>query len=126
MEVDLSQLLAKEKGSLSIVALVPQGYPQKRPQALESFEGLKTPGTSGETTRFRAEILAKRPETRGFSRPELRATDASGCLDAALVSQLEACAAASVHGAFAPSGPAVFFAIEQALKGREEPIKLKA
>lgn len=60
-------------------------------------------------------------------RPELRAKDPLHCLDEArwkrplgarlqaLLSELEGCAAAALHGAFASSGPVVFFTIEQAL-----------
>eukprot|EP00435_Cladocopium_sp_Y103_P046691 s371_g13.t1 len=75
IEVDLSHVLQKPKGSVSIVALVPSDYPRNR--------------------------------------PELRARDPERHIDPELMEELRQCGAAALQSAFAASGPAVFFAVDQ-------------
>lgn len=75
IEVDLSHVLQKPKGSVSIVALVPSDYPR--------------------------------------TRPELKARDPDQHIDPELMEELRQCGAAALQSAFAASGPAVFFAVDQ-------------
>jgi len=75
IEVDLSHMLKKPKGSVSIVATVPHDYPRKR--------------------------------------PELKARDPENAIDPELMEELVQCGATALQSAFAASGPAVFFAVDQ-------------
>lgn len=75
IEVDLSHMLKKPKGSVSIAATVPHDYPRKR--------------------------------------PELKARDPENAIDPELMEELVQCGATALQSAFAASGPAVFFAVDQ-------------